>query len=255
MYTSYLFATAPTSPFDQAVHDAVIDEVLPEKKEAPKPAAAAPQEPDGAAESVEVAAAAQPADTALAAQDAEFAEPDPEPAPEPDAEAQQAAYEATQLRAVDNAAGATVGLTGADGWKGTLNRNFECRRQDPHPRRRSVGCACALSSRCVPGQAHVEAGLSRFALVIKLVIKSTFPPGGSAHQQETMRSAWKTGKGLHPNARNVGADFARTHASPLAPMNGFYDQRYAGHDCNVDALVRRFVMSPHVSVHGTTPHI
>ena len=114
MYTSYHFATAPTCPVDQAVHDAVIDEVLPEKKEAPKPVAAAPQEPDAPAESIEVAAAAQPADTALAAQDAEFAEPDPEPAPEPDAEAQQAAYEATQLRAVDNAAGATVGLTVTD---------------------------------------------------------------------------------------------------------------------------------------------
>ena len=60
MYTSYHFATAPTPPVDQAVHDAVIDEVLPEKKEAPKPVAAAPRSATRAAVTSSAPPAAAP---------------------------------------------------------------------------------------------------------------------------------------------------------------------------------------------------
>ena len=183
---------------NDAVRAAIIEEVLPELK---PPSAAEGQPTEEAAESTAVVGGGGP----LLADSGEIAAattaPEPEPEPEPlDDEAAQAQYEFGQLAAVNNAEGATVGLSGPkDGWKGQLNRNFD------------------------------------------------------GHMQKTMEASWEDGRKTHPGARNVGPAKGQSHnpqwriASPLSPMNGFYDQRYVCATVameEIDQPVRRTAAHP-----------
>jgi len=158
--TRSLELIAKGKTLQEAVKEALIDEVLPELKEA---AAATADTPP-----------AEPAQSGMEAgvEDGEDALGEEQQDEYLTAEAEAAEYEMDQMGAVDNAAGATVGLARGGAWKGELNKNFD----------------------------H--------------------------HMEETMRATWAIGKALHKNARNVGERYSKIHCSPMAPRNGFYDQRY-----------------------------
>ena len=128
-----------------AVKEAFLDEVFPELRDAPVGAPAVEAQPTAAVTAGLAGAAAEAGEEAEAEAEAEG-----EAEPEPDPEGEQLAYEEGQLQAVDNAATATVGLSGAAGWDLGVNKNFDKHMQSTmqsawdtgkalHPGARNVG--------------------------------------------------------------------------------------------------------------------